>query len=124
VKAAPTPPNTGLRWCSPSPPLSPSVDVSLEEALFDKENLPYSKISERGREKGRERGREREPCKLPSPRLSRIEVDTSRSIGGSKPTASVLRKVGQEKKNKRGLTVSFVQEGSGKGEVWYGVMLK
>lgn len=49
---------------------------------------------------------------LPSPKVSRIVVDTSRSLCNSKspkPTASSLKKSGKEVKCRRGLTVSFVQ---------------
>lgn len=64
------------------------MDLSLEEALFHRSSKDDSYT-------------------LPSPKLSRIVVDTSRRIGndGAKP----IRKLGQEKKKKRGLTVSFVQ---------------
>lgn len=64
------------------------MDLSLEEALFhgsNKENAADSYT-------------------LPSPKLSRIAVNTSRN-DGVKPA---MRKSGQERK-KRGLTVSFVQ---------------
>lgn len=88
---------------SPPPPSLPpadgaqhDIDFSLEEALFDKENN-YCGGS----------------YALPSPKLSKIEVDTSRSINGVKPPFSALRKSGQDKK-RRGLTVSFVQHDTGK----------
>lgn len=77
------------------------MDLSLEEALFDQGNKEnHSKMAE--------------SYNLQSPRLSKIEVNTSRSIGGVKPTFSAMRKSGNEKRNKRGLTVSFVQHDTGK----------
>lgn len=72
------------------------MDFSLEEALFDKSNKENM-------------SRSSESYALPSPRLSKIDIDTSRSIGGVKPASSALRKLGLGKKNKRGLTVSFTQ---------------
>lgn len=72
------------------------MDFSLEEALFeDKENLSRSMTAENQI--------------FPSPKLSKIEVNTSRSIGGVKPASSAMRKSGNGKTNKRGLTVSFVK---------------
>ena len=73
-----------------------NADLSLEAALFDKENA-----MENANE-----------CTLPSPRLSKIVVDTSRSFmsdEGGVNTSSALKKDGR-RKNKRGLTVSFVQQ--------------
>lgn len=91
---SPSPPSPS----HPSPPSHP-VDFSLEEALLDKTN--------------REDLSRSKSYALPSPKLSRIEVNTSRSIGGVKPASSAMRKFGQEKRNKRGLTVSFVQQDTG-----------
>ena len=73
------------------------MDLSLEEALLakaKKENLPSEGIG------------------LPSPKLSRIVVDTSRRLDthmDPKLATSSLRKHDKEGKIKRGLTVSFVQ---------------
>lgn len=64
-----------------------------EEAIYDKENVHSSSA-------------------LPSPKLSRIVVDTSQSSCGSKsakPMTSSLRESSTKKKSRRGLTVSFVQ---------------
>lgn len=88
-----------MRWREDPP--SPSTDLSLEEALFhesSKENLPDSYA-----------------CSLPSPKLSRISVDTSRNAAGGSVKPS-LRKSGQERKKRRGLTVSFVQNSPGRGK--------
>ena len=71
---------------------TPEVDLSLEDALLhgNKENVSHDDYS------------------LPSPKLSKIVVNMSRSKAG--PAQSSLRKTdGQEKRKKRGLTVSFVQ---------------
>lgn len=87
---------------------TPDVDFSLEEALLhrtDQESVPEVSTNR----------------PLPSPRLSRIVVDTSRKFtsereGTAKPTLSSLRKSGQQKsKSRRGLTVSFVQHDAESG---------
>lgn len=94
------PPESGH---SPSTAPEPHVDLSLEEALFDRtsrENISKSV----------------DDYSLPSPKLSRIVVDTGRNITSNsvKPALLFSRTSAQKNKKKRGLTVSFVQNDSDK----------
>lgn len=85
---------------SPSTQPAPAVDRSLEEALLDRSNFSEPTLSGVS------------AAVLPSPKMSRVDVDTSRKFPLGKPSS--LRLPGKEKKNRQGLAVSFVQNGTDK----------
>ena len=99
-------------------PAPPSVDVSLEEELLSKGK------GRRGKKHGttpNSRSQNDYPTHLPSPKMSRIVVDTSRSLttpGSSKKRSSAVMKGTSPssamagKNKKRGLSVSFIDEES------------
>ena len=106
---------------------SPGIDVSLEEAILDKEG--GGKISKRGKVTSDMNG---SPAHLPSPKMSRIVVDTSRDMttpGSSKKQRGVAKGVSPSliksgKSKKRGLSVSFVQVGDDNEEEKQNLSLK
>lgn len=107
-----------IEYCS-SRPVPPSLDDSLEEAIPTKKGRKANKSKGKQKLSSSVKSQGSYSAPLPSPKMSRIVVDTSRRLSPPGPIkkrrgitegiSPSLTRTGRSKK--RGLSVSFVQVG-------------